>query len=134
MVREVSFPMDPELTRPHEGASDPDTGEALDCTRCGACCEAGEGRILVLAEDLMLWKRAGRDDLVALTGEGHFGERAFAVTSEGACVHLTRPDGQSLCGIYGIRGSTCRDFQAGSWQCLEFRRDKRKLSRAAESR
>lgn len=122
--------MDPALATEHPGAIDPDTGDALDCTRCGACCASGEGRILVLAEDLVLWRRLGRLDLAEHTDEGHFGERAFPVDALGACVHLGRPgaaegDPRSLCSIYDVRGSTCREFQAGTWQCLEFRRDAR---------
>lgn len=104
---------------------DPDTGEPLDCTRCGACCESGEGNILIPAEDLLRWRRLGRQDLVDATVDGHFDERAFAF-SEGACVHLDRGEGRSLCRIYEVRGTTCVAFQAGSWQCLEFRRDKRR--------
>ena len=120
--------MDPELARPHDSPTDPATGEALDCTRCGACCESGAGTILIVAEDLVLWRRQGRGDLAERTAPGHFGERAFPTTEAGACVHLTRPDGQSLCAIYAERASTCRAFQAGSWQCLEFRRDARRRS------
>ena len=118
-------PMDPELARAHEAPRDPDTGELLDCTTCGACCESGEGHILILEEDLVLWRRQGRHDLADHTDEGHFGARAFP-TRGGACVYLTRPGGRSLCSIYEDRASTCREFQAGSWQCLEFRRDARK--------
>ena len=117
-------PFDPDLTRHVEAPVDPDSGEPLDCTRCGACCESGEGNILIPAEDLLRWRRIGRQDLVEATVEGHFDERAFAF-HEGACLHLDRADGRSLCRIYDVRGTTCVEFQAGSWQCLEFRRDKR---------
>jgi Fe-S-cluster containining protein len=118
--------MDPELARISERLVDPETGEELDCTRCGACCESGEGNILIVAEDLVRWRRSGRHDLADNTDEGHFGERAFP-TSLGACVYLTRPEGRSICSIYDDRASVCREFQAGSWQCLEFRRDARRL-------
>ena len=121
--------MDPDLATPREHPVDPDTGEALDCTRCGACCGAGEGKILISADDLVRWKARGRSDLAARTDEGHFGERAFPVTAEGSCVHLTRPGDRTLCAIYEDRASTCSAFQAGSWQCLEFRRDARRAGR-----
>jgi hypothetical protein len=118
-----TLPMDPDLARELDDPRDPETGEPLDCTRCGACCHAGEGNILISPEDLVRWKATGRDDLVERTDDGHFGMRSFAVNEHGACVHLGWPEGRSLCSIYEERASTCREFQAGSWQCLEFRRD-----------
>ncbi|MCB9666698.1 MAG: YkgJ family cysteine cluster protein [Myxococcales bacterium] len=96
----------------------------LDCLRCGACCRtAHDGRILVSAEDIVRWKRRGRDDISSKLVPGHFSEMAFAAKSDGACVHLGTPDNLHACRIYDERGSTCRDFEVGSWQCLEFRQD-----------
>jgi Fe-S-cluster containining protein len=95
-----------------------------DCLTCGACCrQASDGRILVPVQDIVRWKRAGRLDLVSALVEGHFSEQAFASTSQGACVHLGTSRNVNACRIYEDRGTTCRDFEAGSWQCLEFRRD-----------
>ncbi len=100
------------------------TGNPLDCTRCGACCHAGEGHILITAEDLVRWRRQGLHHLADHTDEGHFGERAFPVSAKtGACIHYDESSGQTLCQIYADRADVCREFQAGSWQCLEFRRD-----------
>jgi Fe-S-cluster containining protein len=96
----------------------------LDCLACGACCrQASDGRILVPAEDIVRWRRSGRADLVAQLVDGHFGEQAFAYTKEGACVHLGSAASHNACSIYEVRGTTCRDFEKGSWQCHEFRRD-----------
>ena len=96
----------------------------LDCLTCGACCRQGsDGRILVPAEDIVRWRRSGRDDLADGLVEGHFGEMAFASRDDGACVHLGVPGEPHACAIYPIRGTTCREFEAGSWQCLEFRRE-----------
>lgn len=96
----------------------------FDCLTCGVCCRtAAEGRILIPEEDLLRWRRLGREDLVALTQEGHFGERAFASRKDGSCVHLGTSENVNACAIYPIRGTTCMDFAAGSWQCREFRRD-----------
>jgi Fe-S-cluster containining protein len=98
--------------------------EELDCLACGACCrQASDGRILVPAEDLVRWKRQGREDILARIVPGHFGEEAFAYTADGACVHLGVPGQPNACAIYEDRGTTCREFERGSWQCLEFRRD-----------
>lgn len=74
-------------------------------------------------EDLLRWRRLGRHDLAEATQPGHFGMVAFATTDEGTCVHLGTAEGPNACAIYPIRGTTCRDFEKGSPQCLEFRRD-----------
>lgn len=119
-----STPFDPALTLPVATPVDPVTGEPLDCTRCGACCHAGEGRILISADDLVRWRRAGLHHLADHTDEGHFGERAFPVSAAGACTYLDMSAGLTVCRVYQDRAEVCREFQAGSWQCLEFRRDR----------
>jgi Fe-S-cluster containining protein len=97
--------------------------EELDCRACGACCREGsDGRILVPAEDLVRWRRMGRDDIAGAVVPGHFGEVAFAHRESGACVHLGTAENANDCSIYEIRGTTCRDFERGSAQCHEFRR------------
>ena len=96
----------------------------LDCLTCGACCRTGQdGRILVPAEDLIRWRASGRADVAEAVQPGHFGEVAFATDPAGACVHLGTEASENACAIYAIRGTTCRDFERGSRQCLEFRRD-----------
>ena len=108
----------------HPGVVTETDGSELDCLACGVCCrQASDGRILVPAEDIVRWKRTGRSDLVEQLTDGHFGEMAFAYTSEGSCVHLGTPFSPHACSIYEERGTTCRDFRKGSWQCHEFRRD-----------
>ena len=97
---------------------------ALDCLTCGACCrQASDGRILVPDEDLARWRAQGKVELLEQIVPGHFGEMAFAFTADGACVHLGTSDCSHACRIYDDRGTTCREFERGSWQCLEFRRD-----------
>jgi len=77
----------------------------------------------VPAQDIVRWRRAGHAALVAQLVPGHFGELAFASTEEGACVHLGTAASPHACSIYEERGTTCREFEKGSWQCHEFRRD-----------
>lgn len=48
---------------------------------------------------------------------------AFATRKDGACVHLGTDTSPNGCSIYEIRGTTCREFERGSQQCREFRRD-----------
>ncbi len=96
----------------------------LDCLTCGACCYQRAGTILVSEHDLVRWKRAGRADILQKLDEGHFGLMAFAMAESGACVHHGTAGEPHACRIYPDRGDTCREFEAGSWQCLEFRRDR----------
>ena len=91
------------------------------CRGCGACCRGRDGTILVYETDLLRWRRAGRDDLLARVTPGHFSELAFEMT-EGACVHQGTRTSATDCSIYEQRGRTCRDFEMGSQQCLEARR------------
>jgi Fe-S-cluster containining protein len=98
--------------------------EDLDCLTCGACCRTGrDGCILIPAEDLVRWRATGRDDIASAIQPGHFGEVAFATTESGACVHLGTALSPNACQIYEVRGTTCIEFEKGSPQCLEFRRD-----------
>lgn len=98
--------------------------DELDCLTCGVCCRTGaDGRILIPEEDLTRWKAMGREDLVAKVQPGHFGLVAFATDDAGACVHLGTDQSPNACQIYEIRGTTCREFERGSKQCLEFRRE-----------
>lgn len=98
--------------------------EVPDCLLCGACCRTGhDGRILIPPEDLLLWRRIGRDDIAEQIQPGHFGLDAFATRADGSCVWLGTPRSANACEIYEVRGTTCREFEAGSAQCHEFRRD-----------
>lgn len=102
------------------------TTPEFDCLSCGACCRnARPDTILVPEADLLRWRRSGRLDLVEQTVEGHFSERAFTtrpcVPSGYACVHLGTAENPNACGIYPDRGTTCRQFEAGSTQCLAAR-------------
>jgi Fe-S-cluster containining protein len=98
--------------------------EAFDCLACGACCFQRPGTILVSADDLLRWKRQQHYDILSQLEPGHFGQMAFCMGPNGACVHHGTPDQPHACRIYGARSETCRDFEAGSPQCLEFRRDR----------
>lgn len=74
-------------------------------------------------EDLVRWKNKGREDLCAQIQPGHFGWDAFATKTNGSCVHLGSKESPHACQIYEDRGTICREFEKGSWQCHEFRRE-----------
>ena len=82
-----------------------------------------DGRILIPPEDLTRWRALGRDDLAMAVQPGHFGLQGFATRPDGSCVHLGTDASPHACNIYDIRGTTCREFEKGSPQCHEFRRD-----------
>jgi Fe-S-cluster containining protein len=96
----------------------------LDCLACGACCHQRPGTILVSDNDLVRWKRGARQDILGRLEPGHFGQMAFILGETGACVHHGVPGEPHACQIYADRGDVCREFEAGSWQCLEFRRER----------
>jgi Fe-S-cluster containining protein len=109
------------MTDSRDGAA---ASPELDCLTCGACCFQRPGTILVSADDLLRWKRTGRNEILQQLEPGHFGQMAFAMGPNGACVHHGTDSEPHACQIYGSRSDTCRDFTSGSWQCLEFRRDR----------
>ena len=96
----------------------------FDCRRCGACCHAREGTILVSDSDLLRWQRAGREDILSRLAPGHFGQQAFAMSARGACVHLGTAESPFDCSIYPDRAEVCRAFEVGNPQCLEARRER----------
>lgn len=96
----------------------------FDCLTCGACCYQRPGTILVTAADLVRFKNRGREDILNQLEPGHFGQYAFMMSAQGACVHHGREGAPHECQIYEDRSETCRNFEAGSQQCREFRRDR----------
>lgn len=114
----------PDRQSTNSGAEFVGNDTEFDCVTCGACCYQRPGTILVSSDDLVRWKRAARVDILEQLEDGHFGQMAFKMGSHGACVHHGIPEAPHACQIYADRSDTCRDFSAGSRQCLEFRRDK----------
>jgi Fe-S-cluster containining protein len=101
---------------------DGDNPEQFDCLSCGRCCYQREGTILVTEADLLKWHRLRRFDLLDAIVPGHFGQEAFQMSAKGACMHHGTAAGEHVCAIYSIRAEVCRSFEAGSQQCLEYRR------------
>jgi len=96
----------------------------IDCRRCGACCHQRPGTILVTDQDIAFWRSIGRADILSQLTPGHFGEQAFEMTADEACVHLGKPGAANDCSIHEVRARVCREFEAGCQQCREFRRDR----------
>jgi len=96
----------------------------FDCLACGACCFQRRGTILISDADLVRWKRLARTDVLEQLEPGHFSQQAFRMGANGACTHHGTASEPHACRIYEIRAEVCRDFEAGSPQCLEFRADR----------
>ena len=93
-----------------------------DCLTCSACCRTGiAGLITVYPQDVARFRAHGREDLVRGLVPGRFGGLAFATTRAGACVHLGTAASPHACGIYPVRGETCRGFPPGCARCHQFR-------------
>jgi len=71
----------------------------------------------------MRWHQIGRHDIADAVQPGHFGMVAFATRPDGSCVHLGTDSSPNACRIYSLRGTTCREFEKGGPQCMEFRRE-----------
>jgi Fe-S-cluster containining protein len=96
----------------------------LDCLTCGACCFQRAGTILVTEADIERWRERSRLDIIEQLEPGHFGFRAFKMSERGCCVFHGTTQAEHACAIYADRAEVCRDFEAGSSQCHEFRRDR----------
>jgi Fe-S-cluster containining protein len=101
--------------------------EALDCTRCGACCtnpdeNRAEGYVdyvEVLAKDSLLAEPDLVRRLVVYNGAG---EPHLRLHQDGRCLALRGRLGHRVrCTIYEHRPTACRKVEPGSERCLAHR-------------
>lgn len=96
--------------------------KSYDCCKCGACCIVGLDVLLTLGESSYFETRA---DLVQLTvlyqGRFHPAPRFMRQVEGGRCAALEGELRNCRCTIYGERPSLCREFEAGSEDCLAAR-------------
>jgi hypothetical protein len=101
---------------PHEGhpvsarseADGTDAASAVSCERCEACCCRLE--VLLMAED---------DVPVALSELDQLGAAVMRRLEDGWCAALDR--NTLRCTIYERRPMLCREFEVGSFACIEER-------------
>ena len=100
-----------------------------DCLICGACCASpflGEGYIPVDAAEQARLKRRGLPVLELISDpENPVDMLGTKINAQGArvCVALSgRLGKQVACTIYADRPALCRQFEAGSRECLAARR------------
>lgn len=87
---------------------------AVDCEACGACCREAYHAVEVSRRDPFV--RGHRALLVEVDG------RLTLPRPAGRCACLEGRLGAYACVAYADRPRTCRDFTAGSANCLEARR------------
>jgi len=97
--------------------------EIPSCRECAACCrDTGDGTVLVSADDLVRWRREKRTDILESLVPGHFGQEGMGAHPNGTCLFLGTEGSPNDCSIYETRGESCRALEAGSPQCLAYRR------------
>jgi Fe-S-cluster containining protein len=94
-----------------------------DCRTCGACCYGDTMWVHLVADDD---DRLGEERVRRLTVLTEHGRGFFARSmkmSGGRCVAFSEKlaDGGCGCSIYQVRPEICRDFAAGSPDCLAAR-------------
>lgn len=77
--------------------------------------------MLVEANDLIRFRRAGRHDLATRLAPGHFSLPALPTDDSGRCVYQGTLEHTHDCSIYELRPQACRDFEAGSPECVAVR-------------
>lgn len=93
-----------------------------DCCKCGACCLAGFD-VLLGEEDVDRFEAApGLLRLTVLHQRPGWPMRFMAKGEDGArCAALEGELGEVRCTIYDDRPGLCREFEAGSDDCVEAR-------------
>ena len=101
--------------------SEPST---VDCRTCGACCYGDEMWIHVMASDDDRLGDEGTRHLTVLTqhGRGYFARSMKMLGGRCIAFRDRLADGGCGCSIYETRPDICREFQAGSPDCLAARR------------
>jgi Fe-S-cluster containining protein len=96
----------------------------VSCAACeAACCrDVGDGTALVSADDLVRWRRQGREDILASLVPGHFSQQGFGTHANGTCLHLGTAGRPNDCSVYDTRGEACHALVPGTQQCLSYRR------------
>lgn len=102
--------------------------QSYDCVLCGACCVSpfeGEGYIHVEADEAELLRRLSLPVIDIASAEESLLLLGTRINRQGrrVCQALDGRVGRRVeCAIYESRPRLCRQFEAGSPECLEARR------------
>jgi Fe-S-cluster containining protein len=97
--------------------------EELDCQACGACCTHA-GEVVVEAADPRIPQhltRSVRGRIGFGSWEVDEGTRIMARRDCNSCAALSVRKGRHICRVYDRRPAACREFPAGSAECLAAR-------------
>ena len=92
------------------------------CQQCGNCCHV-DVAAYVTADDMRLWEKEGRHDVIAhalandvmWSGDkvaNRFGSNIE--TCRMSCIYLNWEGPSAFCGIYEVRTNVCRSYVPGS--------------------
>jgi Fe-S-cluster containining protein len=98
--------------------------ELMDCLDCGECCHARDGTILIVDEDIEMWRNMGETSIIDSLVEGHFGRLAFPMSGRHRCIYQGTDVSPNACSIYEKRATICRSFEMLCPQCLDIRRNR----------
>lgn len=90
----------------------------FQCLTCGECCRNLDYSRALIAEDLEMWRRANRQDILAWVGRSEDGGYTIWVNPETGehedpCPFLTETEkGRFICGIHELKPSICREYPA----------------------
>jgi Fe-S-cluster containining protein len=91
----------------------------FDCVKCAACCR--DNKVVLDEQDLARFRDGGRVDLLKRTSKkGIIRLLPLVRTKDKSCIHLGK---DLLCTIYEVRPNMCREFPAGTEQCMTSRED-----------
>lgn len=96
-----------------------DLSEHYDCQSCGACCVTAGEVIVTTYEDVPAAMTTALAAGPGATAAMSHAMRRMIRVGDGRCIAL-RQNGRSdyACGIYHRRPNVCREFAAGSEDCL----------------
>jgi len=105
-----------ERDRAFEGAT---SETRFDCMKCAACCR--DNKVVLDPDDIERFRAAGRTDLIKRTSKkGIVRLLPLVRTKDKSCIHLAK---DLKCSIYAVRPFMCRDFPAGTEQCMTSREE-----------
>lgn len=88
------------------------------CLQCGQCCTNLDYSRALTAEDIAMWRAAGRKDILARVGkdpdDGGYLIWVDPLTGklEETCPFLSFEHGKSVCTIHEIKPAICREYPA----------------------
>ncbi|MBP7603198.1 MAG: YkgJ family cysteine cluster protein [Spirochaetes bacterium] len=99
-----------------------------ECLRCGTCCLA-DMIACASADDIEMWKRAGRADILHIIDRERavwMGDHLVSALDGRElrhCPFLEWEDGVHSCAIYEVRPGVCADYRPGSSEiCPRFKK------------